>query len=485
MSERDRLVLALVGTDFHRMDRLVGWVDEWAAGQHEGVEVVVQHGHSGPPVHAHGQPFLAHDDLQDLMARASVVICPGGPATIAEARRNGRHPIVVPRDPARHEAVDGHQSRFATFMEARGLITVCRSAGDLHRWIERGLDDPTLLAAEPEAHSADSAAANVGELARSLVHRRRGRPGPDPTTVLYIGGLGRSGSTVLASLLGEIDGVASVGETVHLWERGIVNDEPCSCGEPFRSCPFWTDVGARAFGGWEEVDLDLLRSLRAAVDRTRHVAPVVAGRPARVAALAREYARHYARLHRAVRDVTGARVVVDSSKHVSLAANLGWADGIDLRVLHLVRDSRGVAHSTNKVVERPERAGEYMHRVSPARIALEWSGQNLLFDVVARRTPVMRLTYDELIERPDPTLAAIQRFAGLDDAPETRSFLDGRRATLRGTHMVSGNPVRFVDGPVDLRPDLAWRNGLSSRDRRLVTTVTAPLLRRYGIGASS
>lgn len=477
------MVLVLVGTDFHQMDRLVRWVDDWAA-RVAGVEVVVQHGRSAPPQHATARAFLAHDDLEALMARASVIVCPGGPATIAEARRHGRRPLVVTRDPDHHEAVDGHQGRFASFMAARNLITVCTRAEELHDWLDRGVADPTLLAVEPDVDATEQAVANVGRLARSLVRRRRGRPGPDPTRVLYVGGLGRSGSTVLAALLGAIDGVASVGETVHLWERGIATDEPCSCGERFRSCPFWTDVGDRAFGGWDRVDLELVRSLRHAIDRTRHVPAVVAGRTARAAALARSYAEHYARLYRAIAEVAGADLVVDSSKHVSLAANLGWADGIDLRVLHLVRDSRGVAHSTNKVVERPERAGEYMHRARPSRIALEWSGQNLLFDLVARRSPVERLTYDELIDQPDRSLAAVQRFAGVDDSPSTRSFLDGRRATLPGTHMVSGNPVRFADGPMELRHDLAWRTELSAPDRRLVTAVTLPLLRRYGMGGS-
>ena len=51
----------------------------------------------------------------------------------------------------------------------------------------------------------------------------RGAPAgsPDPVRVLYVAGAGRSGSTVLANLLGEVPGFVSVGEVRFLWERGL------------------------------------------------------------------------------------------------------------------------------------------------------------------------------------------------------------------------------------------------------------------------
>jgi len=67
-----------------------------------------------------------------------------------------------------------------------------------------------------------------------------------PVRVLYIGGLGRSGSTLIERLLGQVPGVCAVGELVHLWDRGITEDERCGCGEPFRQCPFWSQVGKTA-----------------------------------------------------------------------------------------------------------------------------------------------------------------------------------------------------------------------------------------------
>ena len=109
--------------------------------------------------------------------------------------------------------------------------------------------------------------------------------GPGPLRVIYLGGLGRSGSTLVERLLAELPGVCSVGEVVHLWQRGVVEDERCGCGEPFGGCGFWREVGQAAFGGWDRLDVGRVAELRGAVDRTRHIPLLAApGAPAAGAA---------------------------------------------------------------------------------------------------------------------------------------------------------------------------------------------------------
>ena len=85
-------------------------------------------------------------------------------------------------------------------------------------------------------------------------HRTAESGGSTPR-VLFLSGLGRSGTTILERVLGELPGVCSAGELVHLWQRGVLDDELCGCGEPFSRCGFWTEVGRRAFGGWRASSL--------------------------------------------------------------------------------------------------------------------------------------------------------------------------------------------------------------------------------------
>jgi hypothetical protein len=301
--------------------------------------------------------------------------------------------------------------------------------------------------------------------------------------VLYLGGLGRSGTTVLERVLGELPGTCSVGELVHLWQRGVLDDETCGCGDPFSRCPFWTEVGRRAFGGWDPALAHRMEELRARVDRTRFIPRLLAPRLlGRQLPELREYVSAFLRLYRAIGEATGGAVVIDSSKHSSLAFCLRTEPGIDLRIVHVVRDSRGVAYSWTKEVQRPEASGEaLMTQYSPARSAALWTGHNLFFGLLGRLgTPTRLLRYEDFVTDPRTVLGELAGFACMDMPPGSLDFLDGATATLSPSHTVAGNPMRFRTGPTTLRRDDAWRDQLPPRRRWLVAALTSPLLARYG-----
>ena len=89
--------------------------------------------------------------------------------------------------------------------------------------------------------------------------------------LIYIGGYGRSGSTLLDRMLGQLDDVCAVGELRHIWERGLVEDQLCGCGTPFWQCPFWSLVLEEAFGSIENVEPRALLDLQRKVDRMRNI----------------------------------------------------------------------------------------------------------------------------------------------------------------------------------------------------------------------
>jgi hypothetical protein len=298
--------------------------------------------------------------------------------------------------------------------------------------------------------------------------------------VLYLGGLGRSGTTLVERLLGELPGVVALGEVVHLWQRDVRDDERCGCGARFSACAFWQRVGERAFNGWATVDVDRIHALRDAVERTRHIPRLASAQvpPNEV----REYAGYYAKVYTAAAEVAGAQVVVDSSKHSALAHVLRFADDVDLRVVHVVRDARGVAYSWTKTVTRPETDGTHeMTRYSPGRSALLWNAHNAAFGLLARRgVAVRRMRYEEFLTDPHAALIHLAEFAGLALAPDDLAFLRPDHADLGVGHSAAGNPMRFTVGRLPLRRDDAWVRALPSGQRRLVGAMCAPMLRAYG-----
>jgi hypothetical protein len=336
-----------------------------------------------------------------------------------------------------------------------------------------------------------SAEARTPESGQSSRPRARG---PEyPVRVVYLGGLGRSGTTLLERLLGELPGVCASGEIVHLWQRGLAANERCGCGLDFADCDFWQQVGKRAFGGWDKVDTGRIGALRDAVDRTRQILRLSQrSLPGPMRADLDEYSGYYLRLYRAIADVSGCAALVDSSKHASLAFCLSRREEIDLRVVHMVRDSRAVAYSWTTKVARPEAdasgPGSHMTTYPPARAAGHWNAQNGALQLLARRgTPVLLVRYEDLVSDPEQTLRRVATFAGVPAGDLALPFLhaggaDGeeRYAELTRSHTASGNPMRFTTGKVAIRGDDRWRDAMPDRQRRTVTALTLPLLTRYG-----
>jgi hypothetical protein len=305
------------------------------------------------------------------------------------------------------------------------------------------------------------------------------------TTVLYVGGTGRSGSTVLANLLGEVSGYVSVGELRYLWERGLQEDRLCGCGLRFSACPFWQQVLDTAFPD-HRPDAAAMARRQLAATRLRALPKVIAG-PGRGSGsgVDGDLADALGRVYAAVAAVSGARVVVDSSKLPSYAALLDGLAGVDVRVLHLVRDPRAAAFSWRRTKVQPDRRTfGYMERRGAAKSVALWVAWNAALEALWRRNPerYLRLSYEDVMAQPQVALERVVDFVGLG-GDATAPFVDPHTARFSGSHTVAGNPSRLRNGAVPLRLDSEWRSSMPARDRILVAVAAAPLMSRYGYPA--
>lgn len=471
------LVFVTVGSDHHRFDRLVGWVDSWAASRQGDVDCVIQHGPASPPQVALGVDYLPHDELVRLMESARVVVVQGGPMSIVESRSAGKLPIVTPRVARLNEVVDDHQVIFARRWASEGLLTLAEDEGALHAALDSLIDDPVRSVVTDNPKRDEQIARTVrriGHIASDILRRTPGH-GPD---LVMIGGAGRSGSTLLERCLSEVPGVIGLGEVVHLWERGHRDDQLCGCGEPFSVCPFWTEVGAQAFSGWESVDPGTAVRDRAEVVRGRRIVSLVTGGVSPSWRLRKErILRRLDRLYEAAGTVGHARLVVDSSKHPAYGYLLRSAS-VRLRCVLVVRDPRGVAYSWSKSVRRPEVTGaeSYMPRYSAARVTADWVSYRLLFQGLHfLGVPLLIVRYEDLVKNPRETIADVLRFCGVRPTHADLEHVQDDGALLSPHHTVAGNPMRFRTGQVAIRPDEEWRRELPLSRRLLVGSVTAPL----------
>ena len=273
-------------------------------------------------------------------------------------------------------------------------------------------------------------------------------PGAERVRVAFIGATGRSGSTLLSRVLGSLPGVCSVGELSWIWTYGVLRNRECGCGLPFHDCPFWTAVGDRAFGGWEQVDATCANDQRRRLTRNTQVPRLLSGRGRGDRELG-EYVERLDPLYHAISSVAGGAQVVDNSKQAVVALIARRAPGVDLSVIHLVRRSHGVAYSWTKHVARSDKQGMEMRRRGSARTASRWVLDNALFELLGkyghppRPGPLRGLRG----RTSQPRSSGWPASSPSTSPGRTTLRRDRTRSSLASDHSVWGNPMRLRTGP--------------------------------------
>ena len=297
-----------------------------------------------------------------------------------------------------------------------------------------------------------------------------------PITVMFVSGWGRSGSTLLSRLLGQIPGFLAVGELRYIWDRGLLQNLPCACSLPFRECPFWSQA-ADYLTGRPRKEIERLVAIRDTF-KTRHClwrSPL--------GEELSEYVQNLGQLYHRIQEVSGCQVIIDSSKFPSHGVLLDAIPDIDLFVLHLIRDSRAVAFSWKKR-KLYQTTGDlhYMSRQGLLRSSVYWMVWNAITEFLwsgrAAEGRYLQLRYEELTAGPLQVLGGIQSFVNQEGSLDF--FAGSHAAYLNPTHEVSGNPSRFAAGMIEILKDEEWCERMPRRDRILVSGVTAPFLYRYG-----
>jgi hypothetical protein len=296
--------------------------------------------------------------------------------------------------------------------------------------------------------------------------------------VVFVGGYGRSGSTIIDVLLNRVPGVVAVGEFRHLFGRALGDNELCSCGQPFRSCGYWSAVLAEAFPD----GIDQKRVQRAVEHMNRVVMLPRLRFPRLMTQRMREDARIYSSAfsaaYMAVAKVSNAKVIVDSTKYPVHGWVLRTIPLLALGVILLVRDPRAVAFSWQRRRLRPEVHWEKreMPRYSIFRSGLAWNISNSLTARLRRHVGKYRVQrYEDFVDDPAGELSAIASFAL--DTPTTLP------ATLfkiqpHVPHTIAGNPVRIGSDTVQVRHDDEWR-AMPLPKRLIVDIVCFAGMRRY------
>jgi Sulfotransferase family len=316
---------------------------------------------------------------------------------------------------------------------------------------------------------------------RTLVRQLAERPEVD-VSVIFLAGMGRSGSTIVDQLLGAQPGYFSGGELDKIWKYGVLENWLCACGDPFWSCAFWSRVRAVDPGLLTtEAALTTVRTLHRALARLMYPFWWEGGRRQIIDRIPPAYFDRMARLYRAIALASGCSVVVDSSKHPGYAHLLLKSGAVSrIRLVHLVRDPRAVAYSWMhpKVdLSSPDGKPYSFRAISPARSAATWLEWNVTTERVAQAFPGRSslLRYEDFATDPEGSLLRLGLLRDTANAEAAQAT-----AHQPQWHTVFGNPARMHTGPIVVKLDNKWRERMRARDYLTVSLIAAPLLRHYG-----
>lgn len=316
------------------------------------------------------------------------------------------------------------------------------------------------------------------------------------TKLAYILAASHSGSTLLAMLLASHRDVCTVGE---LKATNLRDPDRyfCSCGSLIRQCLFWRLVSEGMAQRGIEFDIrcagTAIRSgasrYAARLLRPLHRGPMLEW--ARDAALALspnwrrrlpEIQRTNAALVETISEITGKRAIVDSSKTGIRLKFLLRNPALDVRVLRLVRDGRGVMLAyvdpktyagTRDPNSRYKTGGP--NNMDCERAVRQWKRANEEADQIVRSLASdrwMQIRYEDYCRYRDEVISAAHAFLGLDPQAAKRNFRDGHQ------HII-GNAMRF-DETSAVELDERWRDELSPEQLACFDHVAGRLNRSYG-----
>lgn len=290
-----------------------------------------------------------------------------------------------------------------------------------------------------------------------------------------------SGSTLTSFLLGAHPNIATVGMLTGPADHLALETYRCSCGKLFQQDPFWQAVtdavnqygvpysldqhlGTRITLGSNklvrQIRTDSLRSNTLEKYRDWLMFNLWPGHKRDM----HELVRRNEVFARAILDVSGKSVFLDTSKDPMRIRYLCLSPQIDLHVIHLVRDVRGVVAS---ILSR--RSDMNVKQATSHWLVAEHNIRRHLKTLPESRQTLVR--YEDITANPLETLNGLFAFMGVRPLEKMVDFREVDNHIL-------GNKMRKQSSS-EIKVDERWRTVLSDSQLQLISKITGPKIRTW------
>ena len=316
-----------------------------------------------------------------------------------------------------------------------------------------------------------------------------------PQKILYILGVGRSGSTLLNSILGNDSQIFGCSELVHACHP-LMKDVKCACGQLFYSCPVWSEIIRQFKYKFGEGVLEELLALQQKLEMYhtpldgkhsvifRNISRVTKIKFPSIGVGKSKFSRYselIAGLFQIISSITCKPIIVDSSKSPLRAQLFAEIFTHQFFVIRIVRDGRAAINSSKKqLLNSRKQLGWDVSPIPAGRTIAGWIKDNLLCDVAYHNFPVnqrIQIRYEDLVARPVEIVTQIADLLNYD-LNEINQLITQNKPLTHG-HSMSGSRLR--DKPImSIKLDQDWEKNLSKRELWMFHLAAGWLNKRYG-----
>jgi hypothetical protein len=294
--------------------------------------------------------------------------------------------------------------------------------------------------------------------------------------VIYVAGWWHSGGTILSRILGSSDNAVYVGELKDYWRIRFLKYDICSCGEKFSNCNFWQEVSKEYLKFFPSTDYkELMNEFRDIEKWSNYfkLRKIIREKKENSLKLTLEnYLAHNVKLYEIISQLTGKKIIIDSSRNLGRLLALLSSDKIEMYTINITRDPRA---AINSLIQKDIR-NYNENRQSTLRNMINWNIKNLLISDIMRNIDVDKgenIFYKNFSVHPSQTLKMLEKRLNL---PLNFEVVDDQcLVNLEGGHIISGNRNKFNTGMTKIIEDTKWKKSLSRFHKVVISFGSLPV----------
>lgn len=271
--------------------------------------------------------------------------------------------------------------------------------------------------------------------------------------ILYLLGAGRSGTTLLATILNSTSNITSYGE-LHQFYSYAKENKKCSCGYTIFDCPVWGKVINNL--NLSNKEIAIFEATQNLEEKHKHIPLLLLGKKGSL-----EYRKSQEMLFSSI-CLNDGNWILDSSKYVGRFLLLNQLKNEKLKGIYVIRDIRGVIYSFSKKVQTTKK---------PLSTILYYLLINTFAQIVCwLNKDIIKLRYEDLVENPTQVVNHIYSY--LLENSENNLVLN---KSFEMPHIIGGNRLK-INRSIKINKDEEWKHKLSRRKQIIYYILGFPFM---------